>query len=322
MSGAPINDLRPRLVLTSWPEVSCGRFLDLMRPPAAEESELRRRLPDVAETAWATALGLTRWSSQQWSHDGVNDAEDRNAVELLDRAAAGERFRCVEYATVLAQSLNVTGIPARGVHALRDGYDRPVTGMGHVVVEAWIEDLDRWVVLDPQNEGYWCAGDQPLGAVELWRRYRAGESRPEFRLVDGTLGDADEADHWWLHWADVGVGRSALVDERGYAAIFQGRFVLGGRRRLLADPAQCYPKLSSVEISVTESGDGALGLNICANHPYAAGIRVDGGCYATANAFHSLNLEPGEHTLTIAAATRWNRSAPNEVTYQVLDQTG
>ena len=150
-------------------------------------------------------------------------------MELLDRAAAGERFRCVEFSILLAQGLNALHIPARMVHALRAGYDRLVTSMGHVVVEAWIEDFDTWVVLDPQNRAYWAVDGRPLSAVDLWKRYRRDGQRPEFVGIGG--GEPQEADLWWSHWADVGVGESALVDERGYAAIFQGRWVLVPRVR-------------------------------------------------------------------------------------------
>src|SRR5882757_2808512 len=127
---------RPRIVVTEWPAMGSGRFLDLAVPPTAQLGELRARLPASGHTAWQTALDLTAWSSRQWPHDGENDAEDASAVELLDRAAAGERFRCVEFSILLAQSLNALHIPARMVHALRAGYDRLVTSMGHVVVEA------------------------------------------------------------------------------------------------------------------------------------------------------------------------------------------
>ena len=221
---------------------------------------------------------------------------------------------------MLAQGLNALGIPARGVHALRNNYDRPVTSMGHVVVEAWIEDLDHWVVLDPQNRAYWCDQDRPLSAVELWRRYCDGASRPEFRLVDGQGAEASEPELWWSHWASVGVGHSALVDDGGFSAIFQGRWPLG-RRRLLTEPALCYPRLSSVEVSVTGTSGGAIGLNVTANHPYATGLEVNGTQYESTTAFHPFTLKPGAYGVTISAMTRWNHSAQNDVTYRAADQS-
>jgi len=199
------------------------------------------------------------------------------------------------------------------VHALRAGYDRLVTSMGHVVVEAWIEDFDTWVVLDPQNRAYWAVDGRPLSAVDLWKRYRRDGQRPEFVGIGG--GEPQEADLWWSHWADVGVGESALVDERGYAAIFQGRWTLS-RKRLLTDHAMCYPQLSRVSIALSGGPNGTTVLNLSTDNPYGDTFQVNGTQYR-ADEF-ALSAEPGEHALTIKVATPWGNSATQSVRYRVI----
>jgi hypothetical protein len=63
---------------------------------------LARLLPERASTAWETARGLLAWVCQRWEH--ANDHVERyDAVEILDRAKAGERFACDEYTVVLCQ---------------------------------------------------------------------------------------------------------------------------------------------------------------------------------------------------------------------------
>ena len=82
----------PAAEVTCWPTVTYGPELVLDRLPADREAELRARLPRPESGAWATCRALLEWVTTRWEH--ANDHVDsRDAVEVLDRAAAGERCR-------------------------------------------------------------------------------------------------------------------------------------------------------------------------------------------------------------------------------------
>lgn len=96
-------------------------------------------------------------------------------MDVLERVAAGERFACVENSIVLSQALNAVRIPARRVQ-LRQANHHIGVGRCHVVSEAWIDELDKWVVLDGQNGAYWADTDgAPMALPDL---QRASPRRP------------------------------------------------------------------------------------------------------------------------------------------------
>lgn len=107
----------------------------------------------------------------RWEH-GNGHVDPKDAVEILRRVDAGERFACVEYSVVLTQALNAMGMPARWLELLMHDHHAGF-GRGHVVFEAGIDDLARWVLLDGQN-GAWWGASEPLGVLELMERYRDG----------------------------------------------------------------------------------------------------------------------------------------------------
>ncbi len=167
----------PTLELLHWPAPEPHHPLTYDAIPADREELLRDLLPPLEPTSWATAAALLAWVHHRWEH--ANDhVEAPDAVEVLRRVAAGERFACVEYSIVLSQSLNARGIPARRLH-LRQADHHVGVGRGHVVSEAWIDDLRQWVLLDGQNGAYWAdEDDRPLALPELLDRYADGAPPP------------------------------------------------------------------------------------------------------------------------------------------------
>jgi len=120
-------------------------------------------LPGVAgddPSEFARIRRVLAWSATRWSHSGDNECRDANALKLLRRAERGERFRCVEYAILLANSLTALGHPARLVCLARYPVAHGI-GRGHVVTEVWSNEFDKWIILDAQNNAWWTAGVEP-----------------------------------------------------------------------------------------------------------------------------------------------------------------
>jgi hypothetical protein len=195
-------------------------------------------------------------------------------VECLRRVDAGQRFACVEYSLVLAQALNALGIPARKLSLRQQNYHVGL-GRGHVVSEAWIDDLCRWVVLDGQNGMYWTGDDgKPLGAPELQRAAQSG-------------------------------------------VVFQrDRLVLSNR--LEHQPDVLYPDLSQIGVQTTLD-DGRPALRLSAAHPYGRGFVVDGE-RLPADVL-PLDLQPGDHELTLAVLTSYGALPGKRLRYHVAPPT-
>lgn len=129
------------------------------------------------------ALALLDWAHRQWQHNGDNEPSRPDALTILAEARTGRRFRCVEYATVLTSALQAVGYRARSVALKTKDVETARSGAGHVLVEAWLPQFGKWVLLDGQFNVMPEAGSVPLSAVELGTVL--GQKRP-FDLVDRT----------------------------------------------------------------------------------------------------------------------------------------
>lgn len=113
---------------------------------------------------------------------GTNDpplATHFDARAILARSAGGERFDCGTFAWTLVQVLCAVGINGRVVELEAD--DRA----GHTVVEAWCDELGKWVVLDPFTGITFERQGVPLNALDLHRLWHRGRYA-EVQLVQGA----------------------------------------------------------------------------------------------------------------------------------------
>ncbi|GAB3827422.1 transglutaminase domain-containing protein [Kribbella italica] len=293
----------PSLELTDWPDAPPMLPLELYTIAPDRLSGLLERLPSAGTSAWATALGLLQWVHKSWQHanDHVNDPD---ALTVLERVDAGERFACVEYSVVLSQALNAVRIPARRVD-LRQPAHHTGVGRGHVVSEAWIDELDRWVVLDGQNGSYWADDTgQPLGVQEL----QALDSPP--RCI-GSLSQSQAAE-WFRYFASAtttGVTWAA----GSFAPLFQGARVI--QTPHLARQSN-YPQLSALRTGL----DGTVTRPVVRFehfHPYGVGIRLHLSDRAVDADEWALDLTPGRHELAVAVVTPYGQTAPQRFSYVV-----
>jgi len=285
----------PPLVLTEWPVITPAAPLTLFDLPG-RAAELRALVPPPVAGAWATAVGTLSWVTHRWRHANAH-LETDDAVECLRRADEGQRFACMEYSLVLSQALNALGIPARRLSLLQANYHVGL-GRSHMVSEAWIDDLGRWVVLDGQNGLYWTgAGKEPLGAVALQQAVRSGAPRPGYVTARGDLTDAD-ADLWFSHFAHVSTS-AGTWSPGPFSVVFQ-RNRLVTSRRLEHSPEPFYPDLAQVAVQTALDGDRPA-LRLTAAHPYARGF-VAGGEPLPGDLL-TLDTSPGDHELMLAVRT-------------------
>jgi hypothetical protein len=62
---------------------------------------------------YAKLLRLVAWAHRSWKHDGSNEPSKPDPLTILEEAAKGKQFRCVEYSIVLAAAARAVGMPSR-----------------------------------------------------------------------------------------------------------------------------------------------------------------------------------------------------------------
>lgn len=312
LERARANVPAPPLRLTAWPEPGPAAPLRLDRAEPHREPQLLSRLPRPAAGAWQTARELLAWTSALWRHANARiNAGD--AVDVLEQVANGARYSCVEYAIVLAQGLNALRIPARRVSLRRGDYHDGV-GQGHAAAEAWIDDLDRWVLLDGQHGAYWVDEEgRALGLPELQAR-----GRPARPVHVGPRAGIQDPALWSAYFAHASVSGAAWAPE-GYVPVFQDGQVLP-TERLLREAGGAYPRLSDLGVAVAAL-DGEAAVRISPAHPYAVGgvwngeaIEAGPGPHAAERRFtRALDRAPGEHRAELAALTPYGPLTAREL---------
>jgi hypothetical protein len=285
------------LELLDWPDAPPGFALPQSPLSPEREDRLRAELPPAQPGALATALDLLTWASTRWAHAGSSEGGTSDALALLERAQAGERFRCVEYGVLLSAALRARQIPALVLGITVDPYHAGL-GCGHVVSAAWIDELGRWVVLDGQNGAIWHDGDPavsddrvPLGVQELVRRFRAGESRPHFTTPDGA--PVEQPEFWWPYFAhaDPPHGKAAGAS---FTAVMQG--IPHQTTRLTRHADALWPNLGDLSTAIVAL-DGRPALKFTSLHPYAQGVLVEGEPVPDTGL--ALPAAPGEYAWTV-----------------------
>jgi hypothetical protein len=298
----------PVVELIDWPDPGAVLPVELYAIGPDRLDKLVERLPVPSGSAWETATRLLAWVHDEWEH--ANDhVEDPDALTVLERVEAGERFACVEYSIVLSQALNAVRIPSRRVD-LRQVNHHVGVGRGHVVSEAWIDDLDHWVLLDGQNGSYWVdASGSPLGLAEL----QEADVVPEFVGAGEVEPPAPEqAASWFTYFASATTTGCTWADG-SFAPHFQEMRTIR-TPRLLRSRDVAYPQLSAIATGLGGSGTTTT-VRFTHFHPYGTGIRLDGTTLDDGE--WTLDLTPGRHELTVSIATPYGETAPQRFTYLV-----
>lgn len=110
---------------------------------------------------------IASWVHGLWQHDGMNEPEQNDALYILGEVEKGRCFRCVEYGIVTTACLNSIGIKARTLSLKTKDCETRPSGAGHVLLEAYVNDLDKWIMIDPQYDIIPHLFGLPLNAVEF-----------------------------------------------------------------------------------------------------------------------------------------------------------
>jgi hypothetical protein len=113
------------------------------------------------------ALKMMNWVHNQWKHNGSNQPSKPDALTILQEAKDGKLFRCVEYGIVTASALNAVCLISRVLALKTKDVETTESGAGHVVLETYLNDLGKWVILDGQWDAMPVLKGRPLNAAEF-----------------------------------------------------------------------------------------------------------------------------------------------------------
>jgi len=110
---------------------------------------------------------ICQWVHHQWPHKGDVPPPRNDPIQILYEARRGATFSCREYSLVAAGCLNSLGIKTRVVEIMPENVEELTKGSYHIVAEAYLNDLGRWAMLDPQWGVVPTLNGGPLNLVEL-----------------------------------------------------------------------------------------------------------------------------------------------------------
>lgn len=149
--------------LKFWYEQNTGnQYLDRLRNKYPIDSLVKDARSDTEK-----ALAILHWVHSQWSHNGSNEPRNNDAISILEEVKEGKNFRCVEYGIVATACLNAVGLKARTLALKTRDVETRKSGAGHVLLEVYLNDLQKWALLDGQWDAMPVLGGRPLNAVEF-----------------------------------------------------------------------------------------------------------------------------------------------------------
>lgn len=148
---------------------------------------LLEKIVEGVQSDSAKALRILKWTHDQWKHNGDNEPRKKDALSILEEARnEGKQFRCVEYGIVGAAALNAIGLPARVLALKTKEVETTPYGAGHVLLEVYLKDLGRWVLMDGQWDAMPVLNGMPLNAAEFQQAIATNYEALEIRSLSGT----------------------------------------------------------------------------------------------------------------------------------------
>lgn len=123
-------------------------------------------LKNAGDNQLTNQVRIMNWVHGLWRHNPIQTAKNQNCISILEEVKQGKTFRCLEYASVLTQTMQSLGYPARIIELCSDGMSYGLA-KAHAAAEVWNDELQKWIFVDPQNNAIWKNGSEYLNAAEV-----------------------------------------------------------------------------------------------------------------------------------------------------------
>lgn len=165
----------------SYEQNNTNAYLKLLRSKYPIDS-----LVSDAKNDTEKALKILHWVHSQWQHNGNNKPKNSDAISILEEAKEGKNFRCVEYGIVTTACLNAAGLKARVLGLQTKDVETRQYGAGHVLLEVYLNDLQKWALADGQWDAMPVLYGIPLNAVEFQQAIAEKYNELEIKTSSGT----------------------------------------------------------------------------------------------------------------------------------------
>lgn len=306
-----------------------------------------------ARDEWTAQLRLKQWVAERIP-GGTPKSSPKTALEILERAAKGERFWCTYYAITYAECAQALGWQARKLGVDRKHGPEGMESTHHGVAEVWSNQFRKWVVMDSQSNLHFEKKGVPLSAWEIraeWLKNGAAD-------VDHMVGippravKKNPAIVWWSRPEEDETATYfwMLIDDRAASTGPQAKFILplddahtghvwyqngpapgasrlhNGYIRNLFVPARriedAYWTVGVVEARVVSARASALGLKLDSYDPYRVAYEVsfDGVAWERASGEAvTWKLKPGWNMLRLRTAGQRGVTGPETAVAMLLE---
>jgi hypothetical protein len=215
------------------------------------------------------ALNALSWVTAQWDHNGMNEPpKNARAMEILTAVYDEKKqFRCVEYGIVLSEVLESFGFVTRKLALRSKESAYGGFGQGHVAIEVWLNDLNKWVFLDGQFGAYLTRPEktEPLNYFEIFSEKAAGKwDSLEVHFVKAVDGEPKASSdykaflkNYFGHMAVTSEKDaptvSLLLESRETPLTFQGGPI--SNAIFTSDAKVMYPEMNRVAITLKYRGE-------------------------------------------------------------------
>jgi hypothetical protein len=150
------------------PELKIGfEYPSFDDPMLAELRDIAKVELDRGNSELEKARAVIGYAHGLFTHNGDNTPSSSDPLTIIKEAQSGKSFRCVEYSLLATALLWAHGIPARTVGLKTSDVETREYGAGHVVIEFWDSELNKWIMSDVQAGIIPTSDNKPLSAVEL-----------------------------------------------------------------------------------------------------------------------------------------------------------
>ena len=182
-------------------------------------SELKQKIVfdfSKKETVSNRVKEIAGYVHNLFEHDGATIPKSLSPFDIVEAAKNGASMRCVEYSFLLAALLWAYDIPARVVGLKKKTMETDTEAAGHVVVEFWDRDHNKWVMCDPQAGVIPFANLTPLSAYELDQEIVRGAIISYEKVLNARFYDEHSIDYtnWvkdYLFYFDTAIDQNYLI---------------------------------------------------------------------------------------------------------------
>ncbi len=208
------------------PELKIGfEYPSVDDPVLAELRDIAKVELDRSDNELVKARAVIGYAHSLFTHNGDNTPSSSDPLTIVKEAQAGKSFRCVEYSLLATALLWAHDIPARIVGLKTSDVETREYGAGHVVIEFWDSELNKWIMSDVQAGIIPTYDNKPLSAVELGQNMQKPAPLSYLPVqgsrfgTDSSFADMPAYEQWvkeYLYFFDTPVHITfADVDRRG-----------------------------------------------------------------------------------------------------------